>query len=362
MDEVQGVPIDEAPDGPERAEAARELLAACFHQVLSVGFFHADPHPGNLLWADDKIWLLDLGMVGEVSDADRRRLTLLLLAVWQGDAAFLSDLVLGFAPVERIGSVDVEAFERDLGELVDSVHGRALSEIEIGPLLQYVTEVSVQHRVPIPTALAMVGKAFAQVQVTVAELAPDLDLFDEARRFFVRDLGDRLTGHGDPARWLYGSKSSATASRPSSDSLVAMGGGRPGHRLEVGFTSERLEQTVNRAGRTLAVGFAGGCALLGAALAASAPGGPRRSARWLGLAGLVLGLAAAAMSTRRVRSCAGPPLQAWPLQDAVSGDLRSHVIRERRMVTHPSPGGVCRWGCRSSTRTPPADGPRSSPP
>ena len=66
MEEMQGVPVREAPEGDARREAARQLLEAYYQQVLSDGFFHADPHPGNLMWWDDKIYLLDLGMVGEV--------------------------------------------------------------------------------------------------------------------------------------------------------------------------------------------------------------------------------------------------------------------------------------------------------
>ena len=64
MDEVVGGPLREAPPGDERREAARQLLEAFYRQVLTEGFFHADPHPGNLLWSEGRIYLLDLGMVG----------------------------------------------------------------------------------------------------------------------------------------------------------------------------------------------------------------------------------------------------------------------------------------------------------
>ena len=57
--------------GDERREAARQLLESFYRQVLTEGFFHADPHPGNLLWADGKICLLDLGMVGTLEEEPR---------------------------------------------------------------------------------------------------------------------------------------------------------------------------------------------------------------------------------------------------------------------------------------------------
>ena len=81
MDEIIGGPLRDAPMGEARLEAARQLLEAFYRQVLTEGFFHADPHPGNLLWADDKIHLLDLGMVGSLEEEPRELLLLLLLRV-----------------------------------------------------------------------------------------------------------------------------------------------------------------------------------------------------------------------------------------------------------------------------------------
>ena len=77
---VEGRPILEAPDSGERREAARQLLEAFYRQILVDGFFHADPHPGNLIWSGEKIYLLDLGMVGELGPELREVLILLLLA------------------------------------------------------------------------------------------------------------------------------------------------------------------------------------------------------------------------------------------------------------------------------------------
>src|SRR5918998_2099935 len=97
MQEVQGVPVREAPHGPARTEAAHQLLESYYSQVMIEGFFHADPHPGNMKWWNDKIYLLDLGMVGEVEPEVRELILLLLLAFAQQDGAFLSELVLMLA-------------------------------------------------------------------------------------------------------------------------------------------------------------------------------------------------------------------------------------------------------------------------
>ena len=78
----------------ERVEAARQLLESYYKQIIVDGFFHADPHPGNLMWWKDRIYFLDFGMVGAIGADLREHLLLMLMALWQEDAAFLTDVTL----------------------------------------------------------------------------------------------------------------------------------------------------------------------------------------------------------------------------------------------------------------------------
>ena len=94
MEEIQGGPMSSAPLGAERTEAARQLIESYYRQILTEGFFHADPHPGNMKWWDGKVYFLDFGMVGEIGPDLREGLVLLLLAFWQEDSAFLTETVL----------------------------------------------------------------------------------------------------------------------------------------------------------------------------------------------------------------------------------------------------------------------------
>ncbi len=182
MDEVVGgVPLLEAPPGPERTEAARQLMQTYYKQVLEEGFFHADPHPGNMLWADGKIWLLDLGMVGRIDAETRRQLFLVLLAFAQGDVDLLADVSLDLSGTADVSDVDVQDYREDIAAVVTEIRGRPLHEINLVDLLNQLTAISVRHGVPLPPAFVMVGKALAQVDGTVSELAPELDPIAEAR-------------------------------------------------------------------------------------------------------------------------------------------------------------------------------------
>ena len=160
MDEVIGVAVDQAPPSELLTDSARELLASFFHQVLGAGFFNADPHPGNLMWADGRIWLIDLGMVGELNPSTRQQLLMLLLAFWQGDGRFLADLLLNLSGSgdDARRPIDVDGLADSLAGLAASVRATSLAELEIGPLLERMTQIAVMFRVQLPAGLAMVGR------------------------------------------------------------------------------------------------------------------------------------------------------------------------------------------------------------
>src|SRR5207249_2245230 len=192
MQEIQGVPIRQAPEGDVRKEAARQLLESYYAQILTDGFFHADPHPGNLMWWQDRVYLLDFGMVGELGPEIRELLILLLMAFWQEDVSFLTDVTLMIAGEDQRLDVDVAAFQADLGELLAKYRHLSLKEIQLGPILQEVTEISIRHDVRLPASLALTGKALAQMQLATAELDPTLDPFKVAGQFVMKGVLGRI--------------------------------------------------------------------------------------------------------------------------------------------------------------------------
>jgi len=264
MQEIQGAPVREAPEGEASRAAGRQLLEAYYQQVLADGFFHADPHPGNMMWWNDKIYLLDLGMVGEVDEELRRSLLLLLLAFWQEDTAFLAELMLSLSP-ERIDyRFDEAAYAAELEDLVTRYRHLPLGELRLGPLLQQLTAMSLRHGVRLPATLALIGKAFGQMQLAAAELDPGLDPFSVAGAFYMRQLGVRLRGAADPRQLLF----EAQKLRVRADHLLAsverVVGARPGPGLHVEISgNDELAAVIERNSRRIALALV---ALAGAVL------------------------------------------------------------------------------------------------
>jgi ubiquinone biosynthesis protein len=270
LDLIPGVPVREAPLGPERKEAARQLLEAFYRQILADGFFHADPHPGNMLWSDGTIYFLDLGMVGEVPPDIRERVLLLLLAFWQEDVPFLAEILLLLAP-ELPEKLDLETFRNEIAALLAEYRHKSLAEIQLGPIMQGLTETASRHGVRLPASLALVGKALAQMQLTAAELDPELDPFSVVGGFVAKNLLGRMRASADPKRLFYEGQKLKTRADALVEAIERISGARPGARLQIDLRGTvPLEQTIRTAARALSLAIAAGSCLVAAGSTAAA--------------------------------------------------------------------------------------------
>ncbi|MBM3947407.1 MAG: hypothetical protein FJ315_08450 [SAR202 cluster bacterium] len=265
-------------------------LEGFYHQVLKEGFFHADPHPGNMKWWNDRVYLLDLGMVGCVEPEVRELLLLLLLAFSQRDAPFLSEIVLMLAGRDQeAGEVDVRAFQEELARLIERYRGLSLREIQLGPLFQEITDISVRHSVRLPASLALAGKAFAQMQSAVTELDPALDPFSVASSFVLRNTIRELAGGLDPGKLFYEFQKGKTRVFRLLEAIEGLTEARPRPKLQINFRgTEPLERTIGRAGRRLSLALGASAALIGVALAAQASRVPLWGVTAIGAVGALL--------------------------------------------------------------------------
>jgi len=289
MEEIQGVPIRQAPQGEARKEAARELLESYYRQILTDGFFHADPHPGNLMWWKDRVYFLDFGMVGELGAEVRELLMLLLMAFWQEDVSFLTEVTLMLAGDDQRGDIDVAGFQDDLGKLMARHRNLSLQEIQLGPILQGMTEIAIRHDVRLPASLALTGKALAQMQLATGELDPDLDPFAIAGRFLTRGLLERVRDRADPKRLFYEAQKIRVRVVRLIEAFERLSGARPGPKLTVNFRgTEHLEETVRTAGRRVSLALTAGGALVAVGITASSKNVSRWVPRALGATGAAL--------------------------------------------------------------------------
>jgi predicted unusual protein kinase regulating ubiquinone biosynthesis (AarF/ABC1/UbiB family) len=272
-----------------RSETARQFLESFYKQSLIDGFFHADPHPGNLMWQreEERLYFLDLGMVGEVGAETRELMILLLMAFWQEDAGLLTDAILTLSRSSDRSDVDFVAFSKDLQELMSRVRGAAIKDIQLGLVLQEMLDLAFRHNVPIPASLALTVKGLAQMQSAAAQLDPNIDPFEVAGRFITRSTMRHVLGKADPKMLVYEAQKLRFRAARLLEALERLVGARPGEKLEVNIRGTALEDTIWRAGRQLAIGVVGGFALLASAISSSSRGTGDIWSVAFGAAGLV---------------------------------------------------------------------------
>lgn len=287
MEEIQGVSISHAPEGPDRISAARQLLESYYKQIIVDGFFHADPHPGNLMWWKDRVYILDFGMVGAVDANVREHLLLLLMALWKEDVVFLGDVTLMMAGSLDRSDLDIPRFQSEIGDVMAKYRKAALAEMQIGPLLQEMSAIGFRHGVPLPASLTLAAKALAQVQLATANLDPTLDPYDVAGKFLMRFMIKRMGAAFDLKTLVYQSQKLKVRAERVIEAVEHLIGARPGQKLVVNFQASSLEGTVRRAGRRLALGLTAAASILASGLTATSA----TDAEWIPVTfGIVAGL------------------------------------------------------------------------
>lgn len=255
MEEVQGIPIMKAPEGLARIQAARQLLESYYKQIMIEGFFHADPHPGNLMWWKECVYFLDFGMVGNLEAELRDHLMLLLMSFWQDDAEFLTDITLLLSSNTDQSDLDIDKYQAEISAFMSRYRTASLADMQVGPILQEMSEISLRHGIPLPAALALTGKALAQVQLATVQLDPTLDPFEVAGKFMTKSLLHSIRSKLNLKTLLYQSQKLKLRVSRTIDTFEQLTGARPGQKLIVNFRANSLECTVQRAGRQMVLGL-----------------------------------------------------------------------------------------------------------
>jgi ubiquinone biosynthesis protein len=158
-------------DGPH---LARDLFSAYLHQILIDGFFHADPHPGNVLITDDgRLALLDLGMVARVDPDMQDSLIKLLLAVSEGQGKDAADIAISVG--DKLDDFDDDTFCREATELIGRNRGASMADINAGALIGELTRISGLNGLRLPSELTMLGKALLNLDEVARVLDPTFD-------------------------------------------------------------------------------------------------------------------------------------------------------------------------------------------
>jgi ubiquinone biosynthesis protein len=172
--------------------------------ILQHGFFHADPHPGNVIFLpDNRLALIDFGMVGRLTEARRMQLVRLLAALAHKDEPGMANILLDWS---GDAEVDEAQFSYDLSELVYAYDDLRLKDVKFGALLSDITALMREHRLSLPADLTLLFKALISLEGLGMQLDPGFHMVDHMTPFVERIVAERMRPSALWARGRHGLK------------------------------------------------------------------------------------------------------------------------------------------------------------
>jgi len=182
---------------------AEELFKAYLKQVLIDGFFHADPHPGNIFLTDDgRVALLDLGMIGRVNSNMQENLLRLLLAISEGNGDEAVKIVLRIS--ETADDFDEVEFTKKATAFVSEQRDQTLNHQDVGKALMGVSRTAAETGLYVPTELTLLGKTLLQLEWVGKILCPNFNTNGSVRRNAAEIMTTRMLKTATPGH-LFGS-------------------------------------------------------------------------------------------------------------------------------------------------------------
>jgi ubiquinone biosynthesis protein len=181
--------------GWDGKRVAKNAVGVVIKMIFEDGFFHADPHPGNIILIGSKeepvIGMIDVGMVGRLSPELRDRTIDLMIAAVRKDSYAVADALYAIGtPREK---VDMKAYRAEAAMLAEKYLGRPLKEIELSAMIRDLAQGAMKYKIEIPPDFMMVGKALMTLEGIGKQLDPDLDVFGEASPYFFELLKKRYS-------------------------------------------------------------------------------------------------------------------------------------------------------------------------
>ena len=186
-------PETEQTISQRKSEITRILFRSFFQQIYIDGFFHADPHPGNIFYLDDgRVALIDCGMVGRLDPQTQQILTELLLAIVDLDAKRCSQLTIKLS--ESVVPITLVQLEVDYERMLRKYYNLNLNQINFSEVVYELLQVARRNRIKLPGNLGLFAKSLANLEGTARKFNPDINILEEVKPLLTNILEQQLIG------------------------------------------------------------------------------------------------------------------------------------------------------------------------
>ena len=182
MEYIDGYAVDDKEnllrDGYDLEEVGIKLIDNYIKQVMDDGFFHADPHPGNVKIRGGKIIWIDMGMMGRLTERDKDLIAEAVKGVAANDVALILEVVMALGEFQ--GRPDQSELYRDIGDLLSKYGTTDMGNIDLADVIQDLMEVMKKNKIRMPHGLTMLARGLTHMEGVLADLAPEINMVDIA--------------------------------------------------------------------------------------------------------------------------------------------------------------------------------------
>ncbi len=195
LEYVEGIKITALEElraaGYNLSNVAKKVANAVFKQILVDGFFHGDPHPGNIaVLPEEKIFFMDFGMVGRLDDYLKDQFAAMLLHIVRRDLDGIVRVLLEIGKAH--GKVNKQNLRKDINYLFSKYYDRPLKEIRIGEALRELLGMSYVYRIRIPAEVVLLTRTLLLLEGTIEKLSPGVSIVDLAEPFGKKLLYEKM--------------------------------------------------------------------------------------------------------------------------------------------------------------------------
>lgn len=205
MEWLDGKPILSAniPDtSNKRQEISTLLFRSFFQQIFIDGFFHADPHPGNIFYLDNgKLGIIDCGMIGRLDPRTQQLLTEMLLAIVDIDAQRCAQLTLELSD-SNTANTNLSQLENDYQRMLRKYYNLSLSQLNFSEVFYEVLEVARNNKIKLPGNMGLFAKSLANLEGVARQFNPKINLLEEIKPL-ITDLFRRQLLGDSPFQTLF---------------------------------------------------------------------------------------------------------------------------------------------------------------
>ncbi|ERI95389.1 ABC1 family protein [Clostridiales bacterium oral taxon 876 str. F0540] len=247
MEKIDGFKIDDTVsllnNGYDLNDIGKKLALFFLKQILKDGFFHGDPHPGNIIVKDNKICFIDFGLMGGFSHSLKESLNDILIALAYKDINKLAAVVISISI--KKGPINRNRLHEDIEYLYDKYLFTSLESIKLSDVLQDLLDMSKQNNLILPKELTLLARSLLILEGVVAKISPDIKIIDVAIPYVKENIKSSMLKDIDFDKLLINSLNNARAAAKLPSKFMELSDGLLNGRVKLQFELKYLNKSIN---------------------------------------------------------------------------------------------------------------------